>query len=89
MPYKLSKNNVSRPSSFTTEYETYIRELVDKVPQLYSEDTIGELSKEFMGFSISETQLNHHLRNNMLVSIKEPTFEPKTRNFADNLETEI
>jgi transposase len=87
VPYKLSKNNVGRPSSFTTEHETYIRELLDKDPQLYSEDIIGEPSKEFMGFSISKTQLNHHLRNNMLVTIKKPTFEPEARSSADNLET--
>ncbi|KAG0747001.1 hypothetical protein G6F57_007204 [Rhizopus arrhizus] len=75
--YKLSKNNVDRPSSFTTEHETYIRELLDNDPQLYSEDIIGELSKEFMGFSISKTQLNHHLRNNMLVTIKNLHLNPK------------
>ncbi|KAI8883624.1 hypothetical protein K501DRAFT_313928, partial [Backusella circina FSU 941] len=87
VPYKLSKNNVGRPSSFTTEHETCTRELLDKDPQLYSEDIIGELSKEFMGFSNSKTQLNHHLRNNMLVTIKKPIFEPEARNSADNLET--
>ncbi|KAG1399155.1 hypothetical protein G6F60_007902 [Rhizopus arrhizus] len=75
--YKLSKNNVGRPSSFTTEHETYIRELLDNDPQLYSEDIIGELSKEFMGFSISKTQLNHLLRNNMLVTIKNLHLNPK------------
>lgn len=85
VPYKLSKINVGRPSSFTTEHETYIREILDEDPQLYSEDIIGELSKEFMGFSITKTQLNHHLRNNMLVTIKKPTFEPGARNSADNL----
>lgn len=87
MPYKLSKNNVGRPSSFSTEHETYIRELLDKDPQLYSEDIISELSKEFMGFSISKMQLNHHLRNNILVTAKKPTFEPEARSSADNLET--
>ncbi|EIE90972.1 hypothetical protein G6F46_008808 [Rhizopus delemar] len=30
VPYKLSKNNIGRPSSFTTEHETYIRKLLDK-----------------------------------------------------------
>lgn len=87
VPYKLSKNNVGRPSSFSTEHETYIRELLDKDPQLYSEDIISELSKEFMGFSISKTQLNHHLRNNILVTVKKPTFELEARSSADNLET--
>ena len=70
MPHKLSKNNVGCLSYFTTKHEAYIRELLDKDLQLYSEDVIGELSKEFMGFSISKTQLNHHLRNNMLMMLK-------------------
>lgn len=70
-----------------TERETHIWELLDKDRQFYSEDIISELSKELMGFSISNTQLNHHLRNNMLVTIKKPTFEPEARNSAVNLET--
>lgn len=49
VPYKLSKNNVGHPSFFTTEHETYIRELLHKDLQLYSKDIIGELSKGFMG----------------------------------------
>jgi transposase len=31
--------------------------------------------------------MNHHLRNNMLISIKKPTFDPKARNSDDNLQT--
>lgn len=45
MSHKLSKNNVGRPSSFTTEHESYIRELLDKDPQFFSENIIGELSR--------------------------------------------
>ena len=48
--YELSENNVGHPNSFTAEHKTYIRGLLDKDPQLYSEDIIDELSKEFMGF---------------------------------------
>lgn len=40
-----------------------------------------------MRFPISKTQLNHQLRNNMLVTINKLTFEPEARNSADNLET--
>ncbi|KAG1135586.1 hypothetical protein G6F37_012654 [Rhizopus arrhizus] len=66
----------ARRCSFTFEHEEHIRNLLDEDPQLYTEDIIDSLSKQFMGFSISKTQLNHHLRNNMLVTIKKPTFEP-------------
>lgn len=82
IPYKLSKkNNIGCPSSFTTEHETYIRELLDKdpPPQFYSEDISNKLSEEFMGFSISKTQLNHHLRSNTLVTAKKHTFETEVR----------
>lgn len=79
MPYKLSEKNAGRKSSFTFEHEEYIRNLLDEEPQLYTEDIIDSLSKQFMGFSISKTQLNHHLRNNMLVTIKKSTFEPEVR----------
>ncbi|GAA5798605.1 hypothetical protein HPULCUR_004010 [Helicostylum pulchrum] len=57
-------------------------ELLDKDPQLSSEDIIGELFKEFMGFSISKMQFNHHLRNNMPVTIKKPTFEPEANKMS-------
>jgi hypothetical protein len=87
VPYKLSKNNVGRLSSFTTEHETYIRELLDKDSQFYSEDISNKLSEEFMGFSVSKTQLNHHLRSNMPVTAKKSAFESEARNSAGNLQT--
>jgi hypothetical protein len=31
--------------------------------------------------------MNHHLRNNMLISIKKLTFDPMTRNSDNNLQT--
>jgi hypothetical protein len=31
--------------------------------------------------------MNHHLRNNMLISIKKPTFDPMARNSDNNLQT--
>ncbi|RCI07312.1 hypothetical protein CU098_013931 [Rhizopus stolonifer] len=31
--------------------------------------------------------MNHHLKNNMLISVKKSTFEPKIRNSDKNLQT--
>jgi hypothetical protein len=36
---------------------------------------------------ISKPQINHYLRNNMLISIKKPTFDLMTRNSDNNLQT--
>lgn len=40
-----------------------------------------------MGFIISKPQLNHHLKNNMLISVKKPSFEPEARNSEKTLQT--
>ncbi|KAI9033788.1 hypothetical protein CLU79DRAFT_692324, partial [Phycomyces nitens] len=71
--------------SFKTEHNIFIQSLLDENPQLYTRDIVGGLSRQFMRFSISKTQLNYHSMKNMLVTIKRPTFEPKVRNSACNL----
>ncbi|KAL0079598.1 hypothetical protein F4703DRAFT_1741477, partial [Phycomyces blakesleeanus] len=38
------------------------------------------LTSQFENFKISKSQMNHHLRNNVLITIKKPTFDPKARN---------
>lgn len=40
-----------------------------------------------MDFVISKPQLNHHLKNNMLISVKKPNFEPEARNSEETLQT--
>ena len=40
-----------------------------------------------MGFSIFKTQLNHHLRSNILVTAKKPIFETEVINSVGNLQT--
>ncbi|KAL7319733.1 hypothetical protein PS15m_002833 [Mucor circinelloides] len=40
-----------------------------------------------MGFIISKPQLNHHLKNNMLISVKKPSFESEARNSEKTLQT--
>lgn len=80
VPYKQSKTNNGAKSSFKVEHEEYIKELLDEDPQLFAEDIIESLTKQFMDFTISKTQLNHHLKNTMLITVKRPTFEPEVRN---------
>lgn len=85
VPYKKSEKNFG--SFFTDEHEQHIQEIVEKDPQLCAVDIIDLLTSKFEGFSISKSQMNHHLKNNMLISVKKPTFEPKIRNSNDNLQT--
>lgn len=80
VPYKQSKTNNGAKSSFKVEHEEYIKELLD-------EDIIESLTKQFMDFTISKTQLNHHLKNTMLITVKRPTIEPEVRNSETNLQT--
>lgn len=86
MRYKKSKDNVVK-STFTDEHQDYVRELLDEDPQLYAVDIVNDLDEQFMGFTISKMQLNHHLKNTILITVKKPTFEPVARNSEENLET--
>jgi transposase len=85
--YKKSQRNPGRPNSFTPEHEQYIQQILDKDSQLCADDIIGSLTSQFENFQISKSQMNHHLKNNMLISIKKPTFDPKIRNSDSNLQT--
>lgn len=68
VPYKLLENNAGRKSSFTLEHKEYIQNLLDKDPQLYTEDIIESLPKHFMGLSIYKTQLNHRFEGQHIKS---------------------
>lgn len=85
-PYKKSAENLGRPSNFTGEHEQHIQEIVEKDSQLCAVDIIDSLTSKFEGFSISKSQMNHHLKNNMFIYVKKPTFEPKIRNSDKNLQ---
>ncbi|CEI86109.1 hypothetical protein RMCBS344292_00558 [Rhizopus microsporus] len=85
--YKKSEQNSGLKSSFTTEHNEYIKELLDNDPQLYSDDIINSLTERFEDFTISKSQLNNHLRNTMLITVKKPMFEPEVRNSVGNLQT--
>ncbi|CAO3699970.1 unnamed protein product [Rhizopus stolonifer] len=75
-----------RPSNFTGEHEQHIQEIVEKDLQLCAVDIIDSLTSKFEGFSISKSQMNHHLKNNVFISVKNPTFEPKIKNSDKNLQ---
>ena len=78
----------SRPTnSLTTEHEQHIQQIVEKDSQLCADDIIVSRKLRFEDLKISKSQMNHHLRNNMLISIKKPTFDPMTRNSDNNLQT--
>ncbi|KAG2229910.1 hypothetical protein INT48_008285 [Thamnidium elegans] len=69
IPYKKSEKNVGRPSSFSGEHEQHIEEIVEQNPQICADDIIDSLTHKFEGFSISKSQMNHHLKNNMFITI--------------------
>ncbi|KAG1446980.1 hypothetical protein G6F46_011592 [Rhizopus delemar] len=85
--YKKSEQNSGPKSSFTTEHNEYIKELLDNDPQLYSDDIINSLTERFEDFTISKSQPNSHLRNTMLITVKKPMFESEIRNSVGNLQT--
>ncbi|CAO3657190.1 unnamed protein product [Mucor hiemalis] len=82
---KKSKQNSGPKSSFTTEHNEYIKELLDNDPQLYSDEIVNSLTERFEYFTISKSQLNNHLRNTMLITVKKSMFEPEVRNSVGNL----
>ncbi|KAG2207158.1 hypothetical protein INT47_012211 [Mucor saturninus] len=85
--YKKFEENSGPKSSFTTEYNEYIKELLDNDPQLYPDDIISSLTERFEDFTISKSQLNNHLRNIMLITVRKPMFEPEVRNSVGDLQT--
>ncbi|PHZ09066.1 uncharacterized protein RHIMIDRAFT_240937 [Rhizopus microsporus ATCC 52813] len=49
-----TQKRTGRKSSFTFEHKEYIRNLLDKDSQLYTEDIIDNLSKQFTGLYTSD-----------------------------------
>lgn len=71
VPYKKSKENTPI-SAFISDHQEYARELLDNDPQLFAVDIIDKLTEQFMDFTISKSQLNHHLENTMFISVQSP-----------------
>ncbi|KAG0926628.1 hypothetical protein G6F26_013384 [Rhizopus arrhizus] len=84
--YRKLQRNPGRPNSLTPEHEQHIQQ-IEKDSQLCADDMIVSRKSQFENLKISKSQMNHHLRSNMLISIKKPTFDPMTRNFDNNLQT--
>ncbi|CEP13855.1 hypothetical protein [Parasitella parasitica] len=79
-PYKKSEKNVGRPSSFSVGHEQHIEEIVQQNPQICADDIIDSLVHKFEGFSISKSQMNHHLKNNMFITkLSKPLASKKER----------
>lgn len=75
-----------KKSSFTTAHNEHISRLFNDDSQLYSDSIIK--TEQFKEFTISKSQFNNHLRNIMLITVKEPTiFEAKVRNSSGNMQT--
>ncbi|CEP13202.1 hypothetical protein [Parasitella parasitica] len=75
-----------RPSTFTNEHDSYLIELMDNDSQIIVSDIMERLTEKFERFSISNSQLNHHLKNNLCLTMKEATFEAEARNSKENLQ---
>jgi hypothetical protein len=85
--YEKLQRNPGLSNSLTPEHEQHIQQIVEKDSQLCADDIIVSRKSQFEDLKISKSQMNHHLRNNMLISIKKPTFDPMTRNSDNNLQT--
>lgn len=68
MPYKKSSEMKGRPSTFTDEHNSYLIELIDDDSQIIVSDIMERLTEKFEGFSISNSQLNHHLKNDLCLN---------------------
>lgn len=86
MPYKKPEKNIVRPSNFTGEHVQNIQGIVEKDSQLCAVGIIDSLTSKFEGISISKSQMNHHLKNNVFISVNKPTFGPKIKNSGKNLQ---
>ncbi|KAI9004282.1 hypothetical protein CLU79DRAFT_806797 [Phycomyces nitens] len=75
-----------RPSNFTEEHDSFLIELIDNDPQIIVSDIMEMLIVEFEGFSISNSQLNHHLKNDLCLTMKKTTLEAEARNSPENLQ---
>ncbi|KAI9480821.1 MAG: hypothetical protein EXX96DRAFT_634515 [Benjaminiella poitrasii] len=85
MPYKKSSEMKGRPSTFTNEHDSYLIELIDDDSQIIVSDIMERLTEKFEGFIISNSQLNHHLKDDLCLTMKKATFE-QSLNIATTIE---
>ncbi|KAG1092608.1 hypothetical protein G6F42_019158 [Rhizopus arrhizus] len=70
--------------TFTEEHDSFLIKLIDNDPQIIVSDIMEMLIVEFEGFSISNSQLNHHLKNDLCLTMKKATLEAEARNSPDS-----
>src|SRR6478735_8313479 len=76
--YKKLQRSPGQPNSLIPEHEKHIQQIVENDLQLCADDIINSLISQFEDLKISKSQMNHYLRNNMLISIK-PNFDTMKR----------
>ncbi|KAI8885286.1 hypothetical protein K501DRAFT_270863 [Backusella circina FSU 941] len=79
-------NNTGPKSSLTLEHEGDVKKLIDDDFQICVEDIFEDLTNNFKGFYISKPQLNHHLKNTMMITVKKPHFDVEVKDSVINLQ---
>lgn len=77
-PYKKSVLNNGREKASTQEHDQHIRKLIDKHPQIFTDNVVDSLTMNFENLSISKSHLNY-LKDKLCLNIKKPTFESADR----------
>lgn len=84
-PYKMSVLNNGREKTSIQEYDQHIRKLIDKEPQIFTDNAVDSLTMSFENFSISKSHLNY-LKDKLCLNIKKPTFESADRSSPKSLQ---
>lgn len=77
-PYKKSVLNNGREKASTQEHDQHIRKLIDKDPQIFTDNVVDSLTMNFENLSVSKSHLNY-LKDKLCLNIKKPTFESAVR----------
>ena len=83
--YKKSVLNNGREKTLTEEHDQHIRKLIDEDPQIFADNIVDSLTKNFEDFSTSKSHLDY-LKDKLCLNIKKPTFESADRNSPKSLQ---
>jgi transposase len=86
VPVKKSTRNSGRPCNFTTEHKQHVQKLIDEEPQVTVTEVVDNLVAKFADFSLSKTQVHHHMKTTCNLSVSIPRFEPEKRNSEEKIE---
>ncbi|KAI9471063.1 MAG: hypothetical protein EXX96DRAFT_507510, partial [Benjaminiella poitrasii] len=87
LPFKKTTRITGRHSQFTEEPQRFVKQMVVDNPQTTVDEVLENVTSEFKDLTISRTQLHHHMKNTLNLTVKYPTFETIARNDPDNLES--